>query len=289
MKLPSGHGVVAACAVLAFAACGGGGGSKASPSTSSSSAGKTSATRAFIDLQTCDNAGGTGTATGTIENQGTKAVAYTITVGFFTAGGNKKLGAGTDTTSTVSPGASADWAVTASGLGRADPDCHTLGITTGGAVSGGTTTTTGTAAEEFPCDLVAQNDVSRIVGNPVDPGDAVTTHVTEGQVGYTARQCIWGAPIATDGTDARLQVSRAEDNDGADPGCPPIPGSSVPVVGLGTSATWSWVDPGTSTTVGTLRVCSAPALIEVTITGSTSGDAHLAAARAVAEQALSAL
>lgn len=283
---------VAAGAVLVLAACGGGGGSKASPSTGTkkqATSGK-SATNAFVDIQTCDNAGGEGSATGTIENQGSKAVVYTITIGFYDAK-NKKVGEGEDTTSSVAPGGSADWSVTASGLGSGDLVCHTVDITTGGSTGGGggtaTSTTSSASAAEFPCDLVSQSDVGQVVGNPVDAGDAVTNHVTEDTVSYTARECSWSGSGAVD--EVRLQVSRAQDNGGKDPGCPPYPGSSVPESGIGTSATWSWVDAGTTSTIGTLRVCSPQGLVDVTISGSTSGDAHLAAARAVAEKALAAL
>ncbi len=281
--------VVAAGAVLALAACGGGGGSDAKSSTSSTSAAKqSSSTKAFVDVVTCDNAGGSGTSTGTIENQGSAAAAYTITIGFYDEDA-KKVGQGTDTTATVAPGGSADWTVTASGLDSGDLVCHTLDIASGGGGTTSPTSATSATAEEFPCDIVSQSDVAQAVGNPVEPGDGVTNHVSEDDVTFTARECSWSASPGTAGSEARLQVSRAADNDGTDPGCPPYPGTSTPVPGLGTAASWSWTDPGTSETVGTLRVCSAGGLVDVTITGSTSGDAHLAAARAIAEQALAAL
>lgn len=286
MKLRSVRLAVAMGAVLALATCGSGGdGSKASPSSTAKPAGGgKSATDAFVDVETCDNSGGRGTSTGTIENQGSTAVSYTITIGFFDES-DKQVGTGSDTTAVVAPGGSADWAVTASGLGSNDLVCHTVDITSrGGKV---TTSTTAAVDAEFPCDLVTETDLGQIVGNPVDPGDAITNQVTEDTVTFTARECSWSATGEVD--EVRLQVSRKQDNGGQDPGCLPYPGTSTPVPGIGTSAVWSWVDAGTTSTIGTLRVCSAQGLVDVTISGSTSGDAHLAAARAVAEKALAAL
>jgi hypothetical protein len=61
------------------------------------------------------------------------------------------------------------------------------------------------------------------------------------------------------------------------------------VGGLGSTATWSWVDPGTELTVGTLRVCSAAWIVDVRVSGPGSEATLRAVAVGVAMEVLAAL
>jgi len=266
--------------------------STASPSSPTTRPAGTAQNPAFVDIVTCDNAGGNGDASGTVENQGSTATAYRLQLGFYDSAGNKLLASGSADTATIPPGASGDWQVTVSGLGGADVVCHTVSIDTlsGGASGTTTTPTTGSAAaEEFPCDLLTQAEIDEIAGNPLDPGDASTNHVTEDTTQWTARACDWGKLGASEPTEVTLAVSRAADFPSGSVQCPAPPGTSTAVAGLGTSATWAWTDAGTSITVGKLRVCAADALVDVTVSGAGSGAALLAVAKGVAGKVLAAL
>ena len=94
-----------------------GGGTSSSAEKSTAMAPTTKAasgqTPVFIDIETCDNNGGNGNATGTIENQGTTATAYRLRVGFYDSATNKLLAEGTVDTATIQPGATGDWKITA--------------------------------------------------------------------------------------------------------------------------------------------------------------------------------
>jgi hypothetical protein len=287
-----GWGALVFSLVMVLGACGGGTSSSAEKSTATAPTTKAASgqTPVFIDIETCDNNGGNGNATGTIENQGTTATAYRLRVGFYDSATNKLLAEGTVDTATIQPGATGDWKITASGLGSADTVCHTLGVEQSVAGAGGTTTTTGAdAAAEFPCNLISQQEIEQLAGNPLDRGDASTDHVTEDTANWTALECAWLKPGAQNPTEVTLAVSRAADFPEGSVQCPPSPASSTVVTGLGEQALWSWTDTGTTITVGKLRVCADNALVDVTVDSAASGDAHLAIARGVAEKALAAL
>lgn len=151
------------------------------------------------------------------------------------------------------------------------------------------TTTTTVEASQFPCDLVAQERIDEIAGNPLDAGAVFTNHVTEDTESWTAMECSWTTMALDESTEVILDVSLPDDFPSGSVECPPIPGSSEAVGGLGTSAQWSWVDAGTTVTVGDLRVCSDDALVHVKVSGAIGGDALLAVARAAAEEALAGL
>lgn len=152
-----------------------------------------------------------------------------------------------------------------------------------------TTSTTAGESESFPCSLIPQADVEEIAGNPLDEGWASVSQVTENTASWSASVCAWTGPTGSDSTEITLSVSRADDFPSAAVECPEIPGTSTPVLGLGNSAQWSWVDAGTTTTVGELRVCTDDALVHVRIAGAGSGDEQLAIAREAAERSIAAL
>lgn len=151
------------------------------------------------------------------------------------------------------------------------------------------TTTTTVEESQFPCDLVSQEKIDEIAGNPLDTGAVFTNHVTEDTESWTAMECSWTTMALDESTEVILDVSLADDFPSGSVECPPIPGSSEPVDGLGTSAQWSWVDAGTTVTVGDLRVCSDDALVQVKVSGAIGGEALLAVARSTAEEALAGL
>jgi hypothetical protein len=292
---------------VVLAACGSGGssdaGSSSTTSTTITSAAITSTTitptattsttgeqaSAFIDIETCDNSSGEGTASGTIENQGSTATAYHLQLGFYDSDSNVLLATASLDTTSVEPGEATDWKVSVSGLGNADVVCHTVKPETGTGGPGPTTSTTSAAAQlEFPCNLVSQAEIDQITGNPLDPGDAQTNHVTEDDASWTERECAWLKLGVETATEVRLGVSRAADFPSGSVGCPPL-ASSTAVSGVGDQAQWSWNDPGTTVTVGALRVCTGAVLLQVTVTGTTSGDHHLEIARSVAQSALAAI
>lgn len=283
------RGIVLLSLAVVLAACGGGSSTKKTTTTTAkeSASGQKGA---LVDVVTCDNASGKGTASGTVQNPGSKATGYHMKIGFYDRSTNKLLGSGTADTAAIQPGATGDWKVSATGMGTAEIVCHTLTIDAlADGASGTTATTSGSAASEFPCNLLTQSQVEQITANPLDPGDASTNHVTQDSASWTARECAWAKPSAANATEVTLGVSRAGDFGSGSVECPPLPGSTTPVSGLGTEAHWSWTDTGTATTVGELRVCTSAALVDVHVSGSVTGDAHLAVARGVAEQALAAL
>ena len=257
--------------------------SKPTSTTTTSSPGADSP--AFVDIETCDNNGGSGTASGTIENQGTTATGYTLRIAFTDGSSKQSLATETVHLGVVQPGATGEWSLSTSGLGGADVVCHTVGLTA--LSSGGSGSTGSSAAGEFPCDLVAQADVEQIAGNPLGSGDATTDHVTENNVTWTAHSCAWSQPSADNPTEITIAVSRAADFPAGSVRCPAL-SSSTPEAGLGTSAQWSLIDAGTTIVVGDLRVCAPDLLLNVHVDGATAGGVLLTAARAMATKVLAA-
>ena len=214
-----------------------------------------------------------------------------MSVGFFDSATNEQLRSGTFETDTIEPGATADWNLFASGLGDVEVVCHVVGVNavtgSGGPEASASPATTIVEAE-YPCDLIPQAEIEQLTTNSVEPGDAATNHVTEGDASWVGHECAWLEPSADTPTEVTIDVARADGFPSGAVACPPL-SSSDPVPNLGTQASWSWSNPGTAITVGTLRVCSSAALVDVRVSGATSSDAHLAVATAVAEKVLAAL
>ncbi len=245
----------------------------------------------FVDIVECTNVGGSGTASGTIQNDAGTPTAYRIRVAFRDAAG-AQVADGSADTATAAPGATVDWAVSVAGLGDADVSCHTLDVTgiSGGnppASSGGGSPPAGSPIAEYPCTLVSQSAVEKLAGNTVEPGDASTDHHDEDGTQWTAAACSW-VSYDQGATEVDLEVTKAAGFPSGTVGCPPLPGTSVQAAGLSAPATWAWSDPGTQVTVGTLRVCAPAALIDVRVDG-TVGEAGLrSVAEGVASTALAA-
>lgn len=256
--------------------------------TTTSGAAAKAATPAFIDITDCEQASGSGTGGGTIRNQGTEATAYELTIGFFDGAG-RQLASASTRTGIAAAGAEVEWSVRAPGLGAVPSDdltCRTLALQ---PVSGSTATPQpGSSDEEFPCDLLTVDEIARVAGNPLD-GDATTSPVSEGDRSWTARVCTWTGPATGTSQEVTLAVSRSGDFPGGASACPPPIGTTTPVAGIGTEATWSWSDPGTTEKVGELRVCSPGVYLAVTVSGTPDEAQQQHVAKTVAEKALGAL
>lgn len=240
---------------------------------------------AFVSIDTCDNNGGSGTSSGTIENQGDSPTAYRIEVNFTDGATGAVLGSGSDETDLVAPGASSGWTVSADGIGDSEPTCHTSRIASASGDRVGTATTT--AVDAFPCDLFTPAAIEKLTGNPLD-GDATTNHITEDSWTWTAKTCTWSNFPATvsEPTEVTLNVARADGFESGTVDCPPLSNTAQAIDGLGTKASWSWTDPGTTITVGKLRVCAPNALVDVDVSGAGTEPTLQQIARTVAEAAL---
>jgi len=283
-------GVVALVVALVVAGCSGGAGPTSTTGVTAPppNAANPDGVRAFIDIVECQSAGGVGTAAGTIENQGSVPTAYRITMGFYDAAGTK-LGEGTADTASAAPGAVVEWNVMAGGLGDAGVTCRTVEVTLAGGAGGasGPARTAGPAGE-YPCTLIPEATVEQLAGNALEPGDANTFNHDENGVLWTAAECIWPSPPGP-AIEVELEVTDAAGFPSGAVGCPPLGEPTTPVGGLGSTATWSWVDPGTELTVGTLRVCSAAWLVDVRVSGPGSEATLRAVAVGVATEVLAAL
>lgn len=259
----------------------GGGATETTPTTSSASSASSvssggdvaAATPAFVDIVTCDNLGGSGTATGTIENIGDVAASYRLTIGFLDLASGDQLASGSQQVEAIAPGASADWTITVDGLGAAEVECKTVDFTSGAGPATTITVATGTAeggGGEFPCSLLSQAEIDELAGNTLDPGDATTGDIIEDTVSYVAHTCSWTALGVTDPVEVIVQVSRAEDFPSGSTLCPPLPGADSTVPGVGDEASWAFSGAGTSIEVGELRVCSSSAVISVMVSGPGS-------------------
>lgn len=276
------------------AACSGGDEGSDAESTSTtttvSASSSTTPTGAFIDVAECESASGSGTAKGTITNNGTGDTVYEITIAFRDASG-EQLGTGSTTTGVVTAGAEVEWTVQATGLGSVSSDDLTCTTVSLKPMEGGASTTAvaaGSTDGEFPCDLLTPEVIAQITGNPLD-GDAITSPTSENDLSWTARQCVWSGPPPSTSVEVTLSVSRPDDFPAGASMCPPPVGTTAPVAGIGTSATWSWTDPGTEQKVGVLRACSPDAFVVVQVSGTPNDPQQQQVATSVAEKVLGAL
>lgn len=263
---------------------------KAKSTTTTAPTSGSGKTEAFVDVVECESSSGSGTSKGTITNDGAVDTAYEITIAFRDASG-EEIATGSTTTESAPAGGEVGWTVEVSGLGPVtseDLSCNTVSVK---PVKGGTPTTSdsvGSSDGEFPCGLLSADEVAQILGNPLD-GDAITSPTTEGDLSWTARQCVWSGPPSTTTVEMTLSVSRPEDFPAGTSSCPPPIGTTTPVAGIGDSATWSWTDPGTEETVGELRVCSPGGFVVVRMSGMPDGPQQQQMATAVAEKVLAGL
>ena len=123
-------------------------------------------------------------------------------------------------------------------------------------------------AATFPCSLFPQADVEALVGNPLGKGSYAFNNVSTNDRQYKSESCDWSA-AGGDGNEVGLWVSLPKHFASGQVEC--IPGSEhQKTPGLGDQAWWDY-----KKFFGTLRVCSAKAMLEVTVT-VTSKDEKLA-------------
>lgn len=103
--------------------------STAVTSETTAPAGSSGDVKAFVDIQECTNAGGSGTATGSIENTGDRTTTYELEIEFRDSSSGKALNSGTVEIPSLPAGGDSGWSVTTSGLGSAEVSCHTLKLT----------------------------------------------------------------------------------------------------------------------------------------------------------------
>ena len=98
----------------------------------SSKPGSTDPFQMFNDISTCDNVGGRGIATGTIENTGTETTTYRLEMEFTASDTGEVRGSGVVVVREVAPGDNADWTIEADGVGDGDLICATKAVSAGG-------------------------------------------------------------------------------------------------------------------------------------------------------------
>jgi hypothetical protein len=116
-------------------------------------------------------------------------------------------------------------------------------------------------AATFPCSLFTQAGLEALLGNPLDSGHYAFNHVDDNGHQYGSESCGWSAAQGG-GNAADLWVSRPGQFASGRVEC--SPGSAGhEISGSGDQAWWEF---GKSSGIGTLRVCSAQAMLEVKIT-----------------------
>jgi hypothetical protein len=142
--------------------------------------------------------------------------------------------------------------------------------------------------DEYPCNVLDAAETEEMFGSDGLPPDATTTFVDENGQEWEAAACSWTTFDET-ATEASLQVSVADDFPDGQVACPTMASATGEVPGVGDSNQWSWVDAGTTVTVGELRVCTADALIDVDVSGTDPEAGLQAFAVTLAEAALARL
>lgn len=130
-------------------------------------------------------------------------------------------------------------------------------------------------AATFPCSLFSQQEIETLVGNAVDSGSYAFNHVTHDKHQFRSESCDWSAK-GGEGNGVGLWVSLPKHFDSGNVEC--SPGSAnTKTSGIGDQAWWDYQK---YFGMGTLRVCSAKAMLEVKVTVK-SREEH--AARTIAQ------
>jgi hypothetical protein len=130
-------------------------------------------------------------------------------------------------------------------------------------------------ASTFPCSLFPAQELEALVGNPLDSGSYAFNHVTENDRSYKSESCDWSAGFG-EGNEARLWVSLPKHFASGTVECSPGSTNSE-ISGIGDRAWWEYMK---SFGMGTLRVCSGKAMLEVKVRVKSKDEA---AARKIAE------
>lgn len=171
------------------------------------------------------------------------------------------------------------------------------GVTEPTAVDGleplpeGTTSTRAPApldAGGFPCDLVTLDSIASLTAGLPAPGSPSTRRITENGASRGADVCSW-LNLGDEALNVSLVVSRDHDFPSGSVECLPPPGRSQELGGLGTRAFWVFLEAGGVVSVGVLRTCSEPALVDVEVSGSGTEAGLQQVTRGIAEAALASL
>lgn len=123
-------------------------------------------------------------------------------------------------------------------------------------------------AATFPCSLFPQAEIEALVGNPLDKGSYAFNNVTTNDRRYKSESCDWSA-AGGDGNEVGLSVSLPKHFASGEVEC--VPGSgSQNTSGIGDQAWWDYQK---FFGLGTLRVCSAKAMVEVRVTVTSKDQA----------------
>jgi hypothetical protein len=137
-------------------------------------------------------------------------------------------------------------------------------------------------AATFPCSIFSVDDVVQLTGTPADSGAYAFVHRNEDDKEWRSASCAWSGSNEQ-ATDVDLWVSLPENFDNRQVICHPAIGARE-VPGIGKAAWWSFMD---GFGIGTLRVCTDKALLEVKIDRRDGKEAEVQdVARAVAQKVI---
>lgn len=137
-------------------------------------------------------------------------------------------------------------------------------------------------AATFPCSLFPQAEIDALVGNPLDKGSYAFNHRVEDDRQYKSESCDWSV-VGGEGNEVGLWVSLPRHFASGQVEC--SPGSTNrKITGIGDQAWWEYQK---YFGMGTLRVCSATAMVEVKVTVENRDEAKAKKiAQTMAERAL---
>jgi hypothetical protein len=137
-------------------------------------------------------------------------------------------------------------------------------------------------ASTFPCSLFEQSEIETLVGNPLDKGSYAFNNRFENNHQYKSESCSW-SPMQGEGNEVSLWVSQPKHFDSGQVECSPGDDNRK-ISGIGDQAWWEYQK---YFGMGTLRVCSTKAMLEVKV-DLTSNDEAMARkiAQTMAEKVL---
>jgi len=137
-------------------------------------------------------------------------------------------------------------------------------------------------ASTFPCSLFEQSEIEILVGNPLAKGSYAFNNRFENNRQYKSESCIW-SPMQGEGNEVSLWVNQPKHYDSGQVECSPG-NDNRKISGIGDQA---WCEYQKYFGMGTLRVCSMKAMLEVKV-DLTSNDEAMARkiAQTMAEKVL---
>jgi hypothetical protein len=120
-------------------------------------------------------------------------------------------------------------------------------------------------AATFPCNLFTSEEMGEMVGAPVDSGSYTFVNRSENDIEWKSQACAWSTQ-ADDNTVVDAWVSLPAHFDSGEVACHPMLGATE-LSGVARGAWWQFMD---GYGLGTLRVCTDAALLEVKLDRGTS-------------------